>query len=322
MRQTIQRVASASVSPCGWSTSCSQALPSLWYAQIPSVCMLCKHCACTAWPHILLFGQICKLFICSVLCQWAALECPYQTGALCSQVPPDMHIVDVLTELSSKGQGCVLVAEAGVGGPLAGTFTDGDLRRGLQVGSGGGVCHTDQPGLNVTWSSQSTGSGSDWLRVRCQLSDGSVRPQARGPQLLSTPVADVMTRSPRSCTPGMKAIDAMQARFFSRACHTCICCAAEAVSIIGTSLTRWTAALRSMLKAAAAAALYDWACRAAGHGIPHKGDISAGGGRWSPARPDLAARPGVCWALMRERSVHYSFDGCISAMMSDTLNSS
>ena len=71
-------------------------------------------------------------------------------GALPAQVPPGMHIVDVLTELSSKGQGCVLVAGAGVGGPLAGTFTDGDLRRGLQVGSGGGVCHTDQFGLSVT----------------------------------------------------------------------------------------------------------------------------------------------------------------------------
>jgi CBS domain-containing protein len=36
--------------------------------------------------------------------------------------------------------------------------------------------------------------------------------QARGPQLLSTPVSEVMTRSPRTCAPGLKAIDAMQAR--------------------------------------------------------------------------------------------------------------
>ena len=65
----------------------------------------------------------------------AALEHCCHAVAPCLQVPPDMHIVDVLTELSSKGQGCVLVAEAGVDGALSGTFTDGDLRRGLQVGA-------------------------------------------------------------------------------------------------------------------------------------------------------------------------------------------
>lgn len=88
------------------------------------------------------------------------------TGAALPVVPPEMHIIDVLTELSSKGQGCVLVAADGVGGALAGTFTDGDLRRSLQ---------------------------------------------ARGPQLLTTPVADVMACSPRTCAPGMKAVEAMQA---------------------------------------------------------------------------------------------------------------
>lgn len=56
-----------------------------------------------------------------------------------------MHIVDVLTELSSKGQGCVLVAGAGVGGALAGTFTDGDLRRGLQVGASDCMCRAGHP---------------------------------------------------------------------------------------------------------------------------------------------------------------------------------
>jgi hypothetical protein len=61
------------------------------------------------------------------------------------QVPPGMHIVDVLTELSSKGQGCVLVAEAGAGGALAGTFTDGDLRRGLQVGAQRGAWSAFDP---------------------------------------------------------------------------------------------------------------------------------------------------------------------------------
>jgi hypothetical protein len=82
--------------------------------------------------------------------QMVAPERLCQAGALSAQVPPDMHIVDVLTELSSKGQGCVLVAGAGVGGALAGTFTDGDLRRGLQVGGRDCVCRAGHHGLSVT----------------------------------------------------------------------------------------------------------------------------------------------------------------------------
>lgn len=78
-------------------------------------------------------------------------------------VPPHMAILEVLSVLSAKAQGCVLV----VGGDrtLLGAFTDGDLRRALQ---------------------------------------------RMGADLLSTPVADVMTTSPRTCSASSNAYVAMQ----------------------------------------------------------------------------------------------------------------
>ena len=48
-------------------------------------------------------------------------------------VKPDTKVVDTLVELSSKGCGCVLVADDSM--KLLGTFTDGDLRRTLQTKS-------------------------------------------------------------------------------------------------------------------------------------------------------------------------------------------
>lgn len=52
-------------------------------------------------------------------------------------VAPETLVADALAELSSKGCGCVLVADAGL--KLQGVFTDGDLRRALQstMASGG-----------------------------------------------------------------------------------------------------------------------------------------------------------------------------------------
>lgn len=78
-------------------------------------------------------------------------------------VPPQMAILDVLSVLSAKAQGCVLVVDEGK--TLLGAFTDGDLRRSLQ---------------------------------------------RLGAALLSTPVADVMTRRPRTCCAASNAYVAMQ----------------------------------------------------------------------------------------------------------------
>ena len=51
-------------------------------------------------------------------------------GGAVPVVPPATLMPEVLVQLSAKGCGCVLVADAG--GALLGIFTDGDLRRTLQ----------------------------------------------------------------------------------------------------------------------------------------------------------------------------------------------
>lgn len=60
------------------------------------------------------------------------------TGDKLPKVAPSTKVVDTLVELSGKGCGCVLIVDEN--NHLLGTFTDGDLRRALQVSSSPTCC--------------------------------------------------------------------------------------------------------------------------------------------------------------------------------------